>query len=269
MLFIFLIGTATSSTPAATSNTATTPITATTFAPSSNAELKAAIAECRTAPANDGPKGPHQGRSDHALTTSPKPKVKKSNLYTGGGDKGESSLYNGARVPKDNLIFEALGGTDELNAHLGVAREYCRLDNNGIDEYLTEIQSRLLDLGSAIATPVDSSSQKKLERVSFDAAHVKTLEEWTDSLDAQLPPLTTFILPSGGLASSHLHVARTVCRRAERCAVPLSRDGQVPAVVSVYLNRLSDFLFAAARFASKTAGATETRYKVSDKNVHS
>ena len=70
-----------------------------------------------------------------------KPKVKKSNLYTGGGDKGESSLYNGARVPKDNLIFEALGGTDELNAHLGVAREYCRLDNNGIDEYLTEVGS--------------------------------------------------------------------------------------------------------------------------------
>lgn len=185
----------------------------------------------------------------------------KSKLYTRTGDKGTSGLYNGERRAKDDVVFEALGSVDELNSFLGVAREYCSQAGNGIETQIDEIQSRLLDIGSVIATPLSSSSDEQLARVKFDAGHIERVEKWIDSLDATVPPLRNFILPSGGLASSNLHVARTACRRAERRVVPLVQGEHCDVVVGQYLNRLSDYLFAAARFAAHFEKKEETVYK--------
>ncbi len=118
-------------------------------------------------------------------------------MYTRTGDKGKSSLYNGKRKEKSDAIFSALGDTDELNARLGVAREHCKADVVGeeLPSHLVEIQSRLLDIGSTIATPLDTSTQEQLDRVLFDEQHVTTLEQWIDEMDAHLPPLRNFVLP--------------------------------------------------------------------------
>jgi cob(I)alamin adenosyltransferase len=189
-------------------------------------------------------------------------KNKKSMLYTKTGDKGESSLFNGKRKPKDDAIFDALGTVDELNAHVGMSREFCKQVHNGLSDKLEIIQSRLLDIGACVATPIDTTTnESKLKRVQFDEKHVSTLESWIDELDSQLPPLKNFILPSGGLSASALHITRTVCRRAERCVVPLVREGQTDRVVQIYLNRLSDFFFAAARFAAHFEKREEVLYR--------
>ena len=172
-----------------------------------------------------------------------------------------------------------------MNAHLGLAREYIISASLPILDQVEEIQSRLLDVGSAIATPASSSSPEHLARVAFSAEHASHLEQWIDKLDYELPPLKNFILPvsrfavfllyniytiyhitrvqSGGLASSQLHVARTVCRRAERKVFALAHEGHVGNEVAQYLNRLSDYLFVAARYAAMKAGATELVYKKS------
>eukprot|EP00958_Prasinococcus_capsulatus_P011717 scaffold1167_cov418-Prasinococcus_capsulatus_cf.AAC.30 len=191
-------------------------------------------------------------------------------VYTRTGDEGTACLYTGQRRDKDDLVFEALGDADELNSAIGVASQYCSSAGNGISEQLGEIQSRILDVGSAIATPLGEASLFKAKRATFDAEAVAKLEAWIDEMDDKLDPLTSFILPSGGLASANLHVARTVCRRVERRAVceaagrlctrrgktvALARDGKLEDSVRVYLNRLSDYLFTAARFAAKFEGA--------------
>lgn len=118
-------------------------------------------------------------------------------MYTKTGDKGTSSLYNGTRASKTDAVFAALGDTDELNAAIGLAREHCAelSDVGSLVDQLVVIQSRLLDAGSAIATPTSSSSEAQLERVTFDEAHVEVLEEWIDEMDETLPPLKNFILP--------------------------------------------------------------------------
>jgi ATP:cob(I)alamin adenosyltransferase len=182
------------------------------------------------------------------------------------------------RRAKVDDAFSVLGDTDELNAHVGLAREHVRpgagLRASAADEAdgalstltdrLSDIQSRLLDIGSAVATPLDSerSTPAALERARFDGdAHAAALEGWIDAMDAELPPLRNFILPGGGLASAQLHVARTVCRRAERGASGLVARGAAPPGVAVYLNRLSDFLFVAARFAAARQGMPEVVYR--------
>eukprot|EP01032_Pedospumella_encystans_P028513 gene28513-32203_t len=177
-------------------------------------------------------------------------KRKKSGLYTKTGDKGMSSLYNGERRSKNDRIFHTLGHQDELNAAIGVASEYCMLSNNGLQPMLSEIQSRLFDLGAAVATPVHSSSEAKVAYTKFSPKFTARLEEWIDDLDAKLPPLTNFVIPSGGLSATHLNLARTICRRAERSVVPLVEDDLVDGEVGRYLNRLSDLLFADQRTAS-------------------
>eukprot|EP01088_Endostelium_zonatum_P007492 TRINITY_DN1977_c0_g1_i1.p1 TRINITY_DN1977_c0_g1~~TRINITY_DN1977_c0_g1_i1.p1 ORF type:complete len:147 (-),score=31.24 TRINITY_DN1977_c0_g1_i1:294-734(-) len=144
-----------------------------------------------------------------------------------------------------------------------MAREHCIVSGNGLDEKLEKIQSLLLDVGSCVATPPSTASERKLERTSFNEDYVKQLEQWIDEIDKQLPPLKNFILPSGGLSSSSLHVARSVCRRAERSVVPLVRSGDVPDSVGRFLNRLSDFFFVAARFAAQKDGKEEVIYKKS------
>eukprot|EP00611_Tribonema_gayanum_P007661 TRINITY_DN1707_c0_g1_i2.p1 TRINITY_DN1707_c0_g1~~TRINITY_DN1707_c0_g1_i2.p1 ORF type:complete len:272 (-),score=65.31 TRINITY_DN1707_c0_g1_i2:322-1047(-) len=187
-------------------------------------------------------------------------KPKKSILYTKTGDKGASSLYSGERRSKTDATFQALGASDELNSVIGVAREYCVLAGNGLDELLAEIQSRLFDVGACIATPRDKASEAKLAKTAFPPKCTAEVEFAIDELDSKLPPLKTFILPSGGLAAVHLHLARVVCRRAERSAIPLVEAGEVDPEVGRYLNRLSDFLFAAARYASHVEGAPETSW---------
>ena len=184
-------------------------------------------------------------------------------IYTKTGDKGTSSLYNLERRPKDDAIFEALGDTDELSASIGIAREYCTECDNGLNAKLVEIQSRLIDIGSAIATPMSSekSNESKRQRVAFDEHNALDLESWIDELDATLPALRNFILPSGGHSSSHLHLARAICRRCERRIVALRRNGDVSDAVSIYMNRLSDFLFVAARFAAQHEQKQEIVYQ--------
>lgn len=190
---------------------------------------------------------------------------KKSNLYTRTGDKGTSSLYNGERRSKTDPIFEALGGTDELNASIGIAREHCELVNNGLQHKLAEIQSRLFDLGANIATPASSSDEKKAY-TEFPVSHTLKLEQWIDEIDSQLPPLKNFVIPSGGLCSTHLNMARAICRRAERQVVVLLEMERVSAETAKYLNRLSDFLFAASRFAAMHSGHVEILWKKHSEN---
>jgi cob(I)alamin adenosyltransferase len=184
----------------------------------------------------------------------------KSGLYTKTGDKGTSSLYNGERRSKSDAIFHMLGNNDELNAAIGIAREHCSLANNGLDSMLIEIQSRLFDVGAAVATPTSASESRKAY-TKFDSACTAKLEGWVDELDAALPPLKNFVIPSGGLTSTHLNLARTVCRRAERSVVPLVQDELVDEEVLRYLNRLSDFLFAAGRMAAKKEGSQEILWR--------
>ena len=182
-------------------------------------------------------------------------------IYTKTGDAGTSSLYSGERRPKDDLVFAALGDVDELNAVVGVAREYaCSLEPK-LDEQLEQIQSRLLDVGSAVATPIASSSGAKRERTAFDVGETSRVEGWIDGWTEELPPLTQFILPSGGHAAAFLHHARSICRRAERSVVPLVRGGSTDGTVATYLNRLSDYLFTAARIAAKRSNKPEVTYK--------
>jgi len=163
------------------------------------------------------------------------------------------------------MVFEALGAVDELNSRIGLAREHCPSTSLGEDflQQLCDIQSALLDAGSSIATPLDSekSNLNKISRVKFDCQKLSVLEAWIDRLDSAVPPLRHFILPGGGLASSHFHLARTAARTAERRASMLVLDGAADPEVLKYLNRLSDFLFAAARFAAHKLGHPETQYQ--------
>ena len=185
-------------------------------------------------------------------------------VYTRTGDGGESSLYNGERRKKDDAIFEALGATDELNAQIGLCRAHISAGSaaqENLCNELDDIMSRLFDVGSAVATPRGSASDAKLTRTAFGDQHASLLEKAIDSMDAALPPLKNFILPSGGVAAAQLHVARTFARRAERRVVPLVSDGIVEKSVGVYLNRLSDYLFVAARYAAKAQGEEEIVYK--------
>lgn len=185
-------------------------------------------------------------------------------IYTKTGDKGASSLFNGERRAKTDPFFAALGDIDEVNACIGLASAHClraqeKAGKQKLTEQLGEIQSRLLDVGSAVATPLESSSDRKIAITQFSQEHSELLERWIDELDTELPALTTFILPSGGQISAQLHIARAVCRRAERAVVVL--DDAVPNSVRVYMNRLSDYLFTAARYAAMQDGETEVPYK--------
>jgi cob(I)alamin adenosyltransferase len=178
-------------------------------------------------------------------------------IYTRRGDAGQTDLFGGPRVGKDDLRVEAYGSVDELNAILGQAA--AATEQKGLLELSQDIQSRLFDLGSQLATP-DPKHREKSGLPGVTLAHVKALEDQVDSLESELEPLTRFILPGGTAAAAAYHVARTVCRRAERRCVTLAREDDVPDAALRYLNRLSDLLFVMARVENHRAGVTDVEW---------
>lgn len=173
-------------------------------------------------------------------------------IYTKTGDMGETGLFGGGRVGKDDPRVEAYGEVDELNASLGMARA----EGLGeMDALAHSIQEQLLVMGSVLATPAGSKAEKAIPKMRLE--WVTAMEQAIDALDAELPPLSQFILPGGCRPAAALQVARAVCRRAERKVVPLVRAGKVESVSVVYLNRLSDLLFMMARAANHRAGVKD------------
>ena len=178
-------------------------------------------------------------------------------IYTKTGDSGETGLFGGGRVSKDHPRVAAYGDVDELNATIGVVRSTAP---DFEPTLLEAIQRDLFSIGGHLATPDPDKVQKALARAAFDESRVTALEAAIDSATAQLAPLRAFILPGGAPASAALHVARTVCRRAERSVVHLAGQAPVPELFIVYLNRLSDLLFTLARLANKAAGVEDVTW---------
>lgn len=174
-------------------------------------------------------------------------------IYTKTGDGGETGLFGGDRVSKDHPRVATYGDVDELNAAIGLARS---LDPSDFEDVLLQaIQRDLFAIGAVLATPDPARLIKALGGVGLEDHAVTELEAAIDRLEAELPPLKNFILPGGCPKGAALHLARTVCRRAERGVVGLGRATQVSPVIGRYLNRLSDLLFVLARMANKGAGA--------------
>ncbi len=178
-------------------------------------------------------------------------------IYTKFGDGGETVLFNGERVGKDHLRIETYGTVDELNSVLGVAIAGC--NDVGLGALLVRLQHQLFDLGSDLATPLDAKNAGKVKRIS--AEHVAGLEREIDAATAQLPALRRFVLPGGSMTAARLHVARTVCRRAERHLVTLMRQESVGEQALIYLNRLSDLLFTLARLSNKLEGGSDVEWQ--------
>ena len=174
-------------------------------------------------------------------------------IYTKTGDEGETGLFGGERVPKDHRRVAAYGDVDELNAAVGLARATAPVDFE--DSLLQTIQRDLFTVGAELATPDPARLAKALGGPPLGDAEVTALEQAIDRLDAGLPPLKAFILPGGAPKGAAFHVARTVCRRAERTVVSLARETPVSPAIRRYLNRLSDLLFVLARAANARAGA--------------
>lgn len=177
-------------------------------------------------------------------------------IYTKTGDAGDTSLFGGKRVPKNALRIEAYGTVDELNSIIGV----CRASNpaNEIDSILEEIQNDLFTLGADLATPFDSNASK-IKRIT--SGEITRLEKHIDAIDPQLEPLKVFILPGGSRSAAMLHFARTICRRAERLVVQLSKEEEVGEHPVIYLNRLSDLLFVIARWSNALSHTAEVKWK--------
>ena len=179
--------------------------------------------------------------------------AQRSKLYTRTGDDGTTGLYGGGRVGKDAQRVQAIGDLDELNCQLGLLSELCQ--DPAIVELLARIQGLLFELGAELAQPGSA-------RLAPD--HVERLEQEIDRLDASLPTLGSFVLPGGAPAAAHCHLARAVCRRAERSLFRLAAAEQVNSTSLKFVNRLSDLLFATARALNQRAGRAETPWKPND-----
>jgi cob(I)alamin adenosyltransferase len=177
-------------------------------------------------------------------------------IYTKTGDSGETSLFDKSRVAKSHPRVEAYGDVDELNACLGAARAAGAAED--LDQALETIQRQLFAVGARLADP-SARIASRVEKAVVQASDVERLEQWIDGFEGELPPLRRFILPGGSTCGAWLHLARTVCRRAERRVVGLG-EGAVEPIVVVYLNRLSDLLFVMARTASHRQGSPEAEW---------
>jgi cob(I)alamin adenosyltransferase len=173
-------------------------------------------------------------------------------VYTRNGDDGSTRGLDGQLVPKDAPRPTALGELDELNAHLGLSLAAC--GEAEIGDHLRQIQAELFALGAVLAGAGLPAGR------DLAADDIRRLEEWIDRAESKLPPIQRFVMPAGTELVARLHVARTVCRRAERAAVALSREADVPAEVLAYLNRLGDLLFVYARWANCCEGVDETTW---------
>jgi len=178
-------------------------------------------------------------------------------IYTKTGDEGMTGLGGGQRVPKDSQRVETYGTVDELNSQIGVALATGLCERLTIE--LTLIQNELFDLGSDLATPATSQARHPVPTV--ESRHIEKLERFIDEFNDVVGPLTNFLLPGGSPGAAQLHVARTVCRRAERAATSLGRDEEIGATVLPYLNRLSDALFVMARYENHERGVAEPLWR--------
>lgn len=174
-------------------------------------------------------------------------------IYTKTGDKGDTGLFGGGRVRKDDARVEAYGTVDELNAVLGLAA--ASTEDTQIRDWLARIQAELFVLGAELATPDPGHVKKQV--IPLDEEAVEAWERVIDEVEAELTPLEHFILPGGDVTAAHLHVARTVCRRAERRLITFSREAELRPVCIAYLNRLSDLLFVLARLANHRKATQE------------
>ena len=181
--------------------------------------------------------------------------VRLTRIYTRTGDKGETALGDGSRVPKIDCRVGAFGTVDELNAELGLVLSADDLPP-AFRPWLQSVQNDLFDVGADLSVPFGITDRLRVAQRAIDE-----LERLCDELNASLPPLRSFVLPGGTEAAARLHVARTVCRRAERDALAADREHRINPLVLVYLNRLSDLLFIAARAANAEADADEPLWK--------
>ncbi len=177
-------------------------------------------------------------------------------IYTKTGDKGQTSLIGGTRVPKHHIRIEAYGTVDELNSWVGLLRD--TVNDDSVKTLLTEIQDRLFTIGSLLASDPEKSKMKLPELHDDD---VTRLEKEIDAIDQVVPPMKSFVLPGGHPIVSHCHITRCICRRAERHTIHLSEGHPVADIIVQYLNRLSDYLFMLARKLSHDLGAEEIPWK--------
>ena len=184
-------------------------------------------------------------------------------VYTKGGDKGETSLVGGKRLRKSHPRIDAYGQVDELNAVIGICRSFLTHSSlkkeiiKNIDEHLGKVQQDLFDMGADLATPPGHKGAKPKLKPERIKEMEKMMDQWQESLDT----LTSFVLPGGSLLPSHIHFARTICRRAERKVVQLHEKEEILGETLTYLNRLSDFLFVLSRFVAKNLGEAEVLWE--------
>ena len=179
-------------------------------------------------------------------------------IYTRTGDEGETALFGGGRVPKDHPRVTAYGDIDELNSVVGVVR--AAGPDSFFDDLFESIQRDLFSIGGHLATPDPARVTKALEKATLSAERVTQFERVIDEADHELAPLRAFVLPAGTPRAAALHLARTVCRRAERSVVHLAHTSEVPGPFLVYLNRLSDLFFTLARLANHRAGVSDVTW---------
>jgi len=183
-------------------------------------------------------------------------------IYTKTGDNGTTALFGGTRVPKDHIRIESYGTVDELNSHIGLIRDQ-EIETHH-KEILIEIQDRLFTIGAILATPPEKEVKKngelRLKKLGIIDSDIELLEKEMDAMEEALPQMTHFILPGGHTTVSYCHIARCVCRRAERLAVHLDHNEPVAENAIKYLNRLSDYLFVLARKLSQDLNAVEVKW---------
>ena len=179
-------------------------------------------------------------------------------IYTKTGDEGSTGLFGGGRVDKDHPRVAAYGDVDELNSALGVVRATQPV--HFFDDIFTSIQRDLFAIGGHLATPDPDKVREALQKAELSADRVADFERMMDEADKELPALRAFVLPAGTPKAAALHLARTICRRAERSVVTLSRETEVHQLFVVYLNRLSDLLFTLARLANHRDGAGDVTW---------